>query len=490
MLDHIGRKNRQAATRLTWFFIFTGITALVLFISSCTSKPPQEQRQETYRLDHPEQTVVHLTNTGPEESQFFIDINQGWYLQRTRVAQRIKAQNIGQEAQARAAWRLVAKTTRNAHLTSARWLHAPEYLLNSAGYGFCDDIASALATIWQEMGLPSRIWHLGGHVVPEVNIGGKWQMYDPDLGLYYLSDAQQVLSVEAIAGGAARWVTNGTQTVDLQNLPSPVTHQEKFLRPEDNHINRWFLDSIPEESGQFILGPGARLSCCDYHPGYFPNKVVKISLPAGFKGLIKTPLILVDADGFTAEVESQIKASHYLLPSGEISIRTPLPELSHLYFLANRQWPALENENSLFLEGTRLQQLEVSFSPSASSGELADFHHIPSFDFKDYLTFLSIWPQLPKVQSLENLKATYHRYHSIKAGKTIDIQLDFKPRYEALMDFLKQNPEYEEVILSSLSQPEFLYFILEYFLKEYPSVQLPGFIEQTYKSAITNQPEQ
>lgn len=486
----MGRKGRQAAARHTWLFIFPGIVALALFISSCTSKPPLERRQETYRLDHPEQTVFHLANPGPKETQFSIEINQGWYLQRTRAAQQIKAQDTGQEAQAKAAWNLVARGTRNATLTNARWLHAPEYLLNSSGYGYCDDMASALATIWKEMGLPSRIWHLGGHVVPEVNIGGKWQMYDPDMGLYYLDDEHQVLSVEAIAGGAGRWVTNGTQTVDLQNLPGPVTHQEKFLSQEDNKINSWFLDSIPHESGQFILGPGARLSCCDYHPDYFPNKVVKITLPAGFVGHIRAPLILVDSDGLTAEAESQIKAGHYLLPFREIAIEIPLPELSHLYFLANRQWPALENENTLFLEGTRLQQLEVSFSPSASSEELTDFHHIPSFDFKDYLNFLSIWPRLPKVESLERLKEIYHRYHSIKAGKTIDIQLDFKLRYEALTNFLKQNPEYEEVILSSLSQPEFLYLILEYFLKEYPSRQLPAFIEQTYKPAFTNQPEQ
>jgi len=490
MLDKIGRKGRSAVSRSTWLFLFPGLFSVVFLISSCTSKPSLEQRQETYRLDHPEQTVLHLTNPGPEESQFSIDINQRWYLQRSRIAQQIKAQNTGQEAQALAAWDLVASATRNANLTSARWLHAPEYLLNSAGYGYCDDMASALVTIWQEMGFPSRIWHLVEHAVPEVKIGEKWHMYDQDLGLYYLDDEQQVLSVEAIAGGAARWVTNGIQTIDLQNLPGPVTHQEKLLSQEDNTINSWFLDSIPDESGQFILGPGAHLSCCDYHPDYFPNKVMKITLPAGFRGSIRVPLILADTDGFTAETEANIKAGHYLLPSGEITIETPLAALSHLYFLTNRQWPALENENILSLEGTRIQPLEVSFSPLAPSDEPTDFQHIPSFNFKDYLTFLSIWPQLPKVESLDNLKTAYHRYHSIKAGKTIDAQLDFEPRYEALTDFIKQYPEYEKAVLSSLDQPEFLYFILEYFLKEYPSGQLPVFIEQTYKSAITNQPEQ
>lgn len=75
----------------------------------------------------------------------------------------------------------------------------PIKLMEVYGYGLCGDAAAALAFLWRKTGLPSRVWELSGHVVPEVFYYGKWHMYDPDHGKFYLNDRGEVADVEYLA---------------------------------------------------------------------------------------------------------------------------------------------------------------------------------------------------------------------------------------------------------------------------------------------------
>ncbi|MGE3600168.1 MAG: hypothetical protein AB7N70_31965 [Dehalococcoidia bacterium] len=47
-------------------------------------------------------------------------------------------------------------------------------------------------------GYEARVWGLSGHVVPEILVDGRWQMFDPDLAVYYKDESGAVAGVEDI----------------------------------------------------------------------------------------------------------------------------------------------------------------------------------------------------------------------------------------------------------------------------------------------------
>jgi len=83
------------------------------------------------------------------------------------------------EEKAQRLWQLVQRYMYAAHPAheDAR-LHDPLVMFRNYGYGYCDDFAWNLASLWREIGLNSRVWGLSGHVVSEVYYDGGWHLYD------------------------------------------------------------------------------------------------------------------------------------------------------------------------------------------------------------------------------------------------------------------------------------------------------------------------
>ena len=67
-------------------------------------------------------------------------------------------------------------------------------MIDSFGYGACDDAAFALEHLWEKAGLDARVHFLVGHVVPEVFYENKWHIYDPNIQIVVRDDNDQVLS--------------------------------------------------------------------------------------------------------------------------------------------------------------------------------------------------------------------------------------------------------------------------------------------------------
>jgi hypothetical protein len=74
--------------------------------------------------------------------------------------------------------------------------HSPSFFMNSMGFGLCDDVASVLAFLWEEMGYKVRTWDLHGHVVSEVYANNEWLLYDADLCVVYYKKNKRVAGVE------------------------------------------------------------------------------------------------------------------------------------------------------------------------------------------------------------------------------------------------------------------------------------------------------
>jgi hypothetical protein len=82
--------------------------------------------------------------------------------------------------------------------TGEYWVHTPYIFANSIGFGFCDDVASVMAILINDTGGEARVWSLSGHVVPEVKLSGRWEIYDPDLGVVYIDSAGRLMDYNSI----------------------------------------------------------------------------------------------------------------------------------------------------------------------------------------------------------------------------------------------------------------------------------------------------
>lgn len=75
------------------------------------------------------------------------------------------------------------------------------------GYGYCDDTARAVATLADLSGLKGRVWAVEGHIVSEVQAGGRWRMLDADQQAYFhrANDPRDLLGVEELSADAANF---------------------------------------------------------------------------------------------------------------------------------------------------------------------------------------------------------------------------------------------------------------------------------------------
>ncbi len=88
----------------------------------------------------------------------------------------------------------------------------PVVLINSYGFGCCDQTDRVLAWIWQQLGYKARLGSMYAHTVPEVYYGGSWHMLDPDHRSYYLRDDGTIASLADILADpqiVVRQSTNG-----------------------------------------------------------------------------------------------------------------------------------------------------------------------------------------------------------------------------------------------------------------------------------------
>lgn len=203
-------------------------------------------------------------------------------------------------------WAYVNNNTYHWHsLTAARWVHDPLILLNSVGFGLCDDVASALVLLARSAGLSANVWTLEGHVVAEIDTGARPGVFDPDLSVYYLDDDGVIADM--------RMLENDTTLITSPRNPVLVGAQDPLAYSDymaaiygsttDNHADQWNTQNAPAISGRLRLPPGGSLT----YPGVwakaphstggvgadapvFANLV--ITLPTGWTGVMQMPLVL------------------------------------------------------------------------------------------------------------------------------------------------------------------------------------------------------
>lgn len=265
--------------------------------------------------------------------------------------------------------------------------------LNSLGWGFCSNVSAVYVEIARAAGYEARVWGLNGHVVPEILVDGRWEMYDPDLAVYYMDREGLVAGVEQLAKDPDL-ITAPVEAI----LPNLAVEQAGPYRPivaeiyatqNNNYIDSGTFATLePGGSTIITLPPGAQLllpgrwteSPTGYDGG-IPSKVreyrqAKLSLPAGWTGKLSMPWVLwhVEGPGVVRIADNSYAAGHEKLntflkapvrPVVELEVDTN-PNGIELVFMINAVRYELLPRNIVSIRGLDTWAIDMDIEPSIS----------------------------------------------------------------------------------------------------------------------------
>jgi hypothetical protein len=183
------------------------------------------------------------------------------------------------------------------------WLLAPPLFFNSVGFALCGEAAEEVNMLATDRGYAAREWRLGGHVVAEVSVSGRWQMYDADYGVYFLDRGGQIASVAQLELDSSL-ITDPVVRLETTGWWSPYTAgYANLFATLDNSIRRVApRPTLPPPPLLMTLPPGASLlfpgrfapAPLDYQgvPVVADYANLMLRLPAGTTGEIANPFVV------------------------------------------------------------------------------------------------------------------------------------------------------------------------------------------------------
>lgn len=214
----------------------------------------------------PEHRVIRIANpTGHAFSGLTIRINGQLFSRSTqellKEASRLPAAFAG-EPLYRKIFRYVATELRFGRpLTGTNWQHEPLLLLNSLGYGICDDFASTFTHLARAAGYRARVVALTNHVVAELFNArtGDWEMYDPCFGVYFTMANGQVAHARKLWSMPSLMMNPLTRLDTNPDLMSP--YSTKYAKYYTSYRVAKSYDTIPtrQQLPRFAIPPGGQI---------------------------------------------------------------------------------------------------------------------------------------------------------------------------------------------------------------------------------------
>jgi hypothetical protein len=285
-------------------------------------------------------------------------------------------------------WRFVRDSTyHNVPLTGKQWQHDTWAVLVAQGWGLCSHMSAAYVQLARAAGYEARVWGLTGHVVAEIKIADRWEIYDPDLAQYYFTPDLEIAGVEDIE-------TNPNLLLEPINpvLPLGIYSEEYmsmvagiYASTDDNFIGDGiFLSEAPRVYEPLVLPPGARFE----YPGRWTQSVTgiteglpvevpyylqsRLSTQAGWTGPVVLPWMIWEIRGSgrvrvlgqefeveSTELQELLKDPGQQIP--EIEVLSATTELQFISFI-NAMRYALNETNSIALTGMDMWGVNVEKS--------------------------------------------------------------------------------------------------------------------------------
>lgn len=281
-----------------------------------------ETADETVTLTAPirdSALVFTVDNPGPSDISVQMTLNGMLTMDMVSLAATIAAMpgEWPDEPSERKAWRFVMRHTVDLNpVSELPWLHDPLLMFWSVGFGQCDDLAAVLAHLWEAQGHKVNVWSLEGHVIPEVLSDGRWQMYDPSLGVYYLNRDSLVAGVEELMA-YPELITAPLHRLQPQRSGQFLIHHARaysrfvaahYASAENNAVNPWFIAANIDQRISVHLPGGCRLEMPVGLPdtlsfmGLYGNRwlaqdFVRYTLTENWTGTLRMPFLPVMVRG-------------------------------------------------------------------------------------------------------------------------------------------------------------------------------------------------
>lgn len=364
------------------------VAALVWGLAGSEHASDRSPREKEFVLacTNPSTTHLEIVNYGSRTAEFRIDLNGRGFVE--SVADLAKeAASLPDEFKGEPLYRKVWRYTRTQvtfgiPVSERGWYNNPCLLVNSAGFGFCDDMATMNCYLWRQLGYESRCWYLSGHVVPEVKVHGRWEMYDSDLGVCYLRPDGEVAGVQELSKHPD-WVTGKVdvlrpvtdRTIDSAQCPCTVSC---YATSENNRLLSVKKLQKPRPF-ELVIPAGGKMSFpISGHSIWVKNPhaetvvrasksaYLKVEIPSGWKGILPMPLVLYSATG-----SGMIGHDGVLHPCGSkffekypphysLAVRASGP-LKLLYYVNPRRF-FLRTSNQVTIRGEHIDSLRLRLS--------------------------------------------------------------------------------------------------------------------------------
>lgn len=246
-------------------------------------------------------------------------------------------------------WRFVRDSTIHDYpISQESWFYDPLVTLNSTGWGLCSNVASLFMRISRAAGYSARVWGLEGHVVPEVRVDGRWQMFDPDLSVFYRDESGQPIGVETLMA-RPELISNPIQPIHniaAYDLPYNQVVAEIYGTIADNAVTTAYDGPVDLLDGTVRLPAGATLT----YPGRWRTQVLgfdgflgypvqdvrqaSLELPSGFTGTVAIPWMLLGIEG---DGKVMILGNEYTVGSEELDVflKSPLVFFKEVTIVSN-----------------------------------------------------------------------------------------------------------------------------------------------------------
>jgi hypothetical protein len=347
--------------------------------------------ETTRRIDvaSPTSSALVFRNVADFDVAFRLDVNSHMYPGTTRgetLKRMLESSrfSIQQQSAPFLIWQALSENTRRgATLSEATWLHGPVRLLSSLGFGYCDDVASAFAFLAKEAGMETRVWTLGGHVVPEVLVDGRWEMYDPDIGVIYHNRQGQVANLEELQADPSLITAPDNPILSKKfDVRSPFSQEvaDIYSTTANNMVYDRYTLPVMRVDPTIIMPPGATLT---FGGMWTPPLVdsptgkaipflaeARLVMPAGWTGTLPSAFIVVRAEGAgrvkfgneefdigSAELDAYLRDFRHA--QGEPSIVQSDSPIA-ITLLVNALAGALSSENDVMVVGLNAGAIQVT----------------------------------------------------------------------------------------------------------------------------------
>ena len=392
-------------------------TFVIGVFTSCAEPGEITKLSHHLKAQSPEQSAIRISNPGISPAQFSIKLNGLFFRNEDDLKTHIEKSKSDSEAIEISAWRFVKDHTYfEEPLTDTNWIHGSAIFLNSLGFGYCDDKAAALAFLWERLGFFSRVWSLGGHVVPEVHDGNWWRMYDPEYEVYYrLPDGStaSVAELEATPALIRYGYAHKMPCNNIHGLWNRYSYKTAvtYYTADNNKINNWYSEPLEDYEFEISIPPGGTFEFPGrYEPSLlnYQNDTItvyanaRLTIPKTWVGEVSIPLVVHTIRGKgTIEIDSiqYDIGSHeliHLINGRQAFIHdfafSNLESGVEVIYLVNPLLLAMQLENVLELNGNGVADLQVDLV-GLSDAEIIrqpDRYTFPQgvYDIKRYVNIL------------------------------------------------------------------------------------------------------